>query len=503
MPSKKQKGKISADKNLETLNTAVIVAELFSDRFIPISKWIPTCLLPLGNVPLLHLSLNRLLTDGFQKVVIFACSHRNTIERFVEESGYRTRYPFVDIIVFDGYGCKSVGEVMRDIDTNSLLHEVENFVFIPADLLADVSIMEQFSKFAELRKQNPHVALGMVFANRPDFVPQDYEYMQVLSKKDTSVIVDFRRTYKPCKMISCFPSIPLNYRKNIVDTRILLCSKHIPVQFQGNFDFLTIDDLVNEFIVNEEVMSYQIHAQFLGVRSIALSVAPCLKHLMHFNFSTLNVMGSKQLHPPHYFVRESSAKNGVVEYGQPFALSPQCFAYKNCNIHPSVKLVGHVFIGRNVTIRPGCVLVDVVIGDACTVDKNTLIESSVLMGGVHIGSNVKLSSCFLFTGACIHKEVKLGPDCFVGPPLKSGVASKCPHPNRFCIEHIEGESFPGGSVIIQSVEEDSELPWVVCQPQDSFGGVSVVSYSSTNVLRCCVLPRCLGSLSKVCFALPY
>ncbi|VDL60334.1 unnamed protein product [Hymenolepis diminuta] len=481
MPPKKQKDKNStgADKNFEALRTAVIVAELNADRFMPLSHWMPTCLLSLGNTPLLHISLNRLLLNGFQKIVIFACTHKDSIERFVEESGYRTRFPFVDIRVFDGYGCKSLGEVMRDIDNNSLLHEVENFVCIPADLVTDISLMEQLNNFSELRKQNPNIAIGMVFASRPDFLPQEYEYTQVTYNAETNVLVNFRRALAPTKMISTIGNSSLKYRRDLFDSRILLCSKHIPVQFQGNFDFLTIDDLVNEFLLNEDVMSYQTHIQVLPARTIVLPVAPCLKHLLLFNFSFLNRMGSRQIHPPCFFVCESTIRNESVERGQPYALSPQIFAYKSCNIHSSVKLLGHVFIGRNVIIRSGCVLIDVVIDDNCTIDKNTLIQSTVIMGGVHISSNVKITSSWLFTGACIHDGVELGPDCFVGPPLQCETP-KCPHKNRLCIERVDGEEFPEGSVIIQSSEEDAEHPWMVCQPQDNSDSVSIKSFDSSD-----------------------
>ncbi|VDO04018.1 unnamed protein product [Rodentolepis nana] len=481
MAPKKQKGKnpTCGGTNFEALRTAVIVAELNADRFMPISHWMPTCLLSLGNTPLLHLSLNSLLLDGFQKIIIFACLHRDTIERFVKENGYRTRFPFVDICVFDGYGCKSLGEVMRDIDNNSLLHEVENFVCIPADLVADISLMKKLNSFSELRKQNPNIAIGMIFANRPDFLPQEYEYTQIAFNTETSVLANFKRTPAPARLISTIACSSLKYRGNLFDSRILLCSKHIPIQFQGNFDFLTIDDLVNEFILNEDVMSYQTHIQVLSSRTIVLPVAPCLKHLLQLNFSFLNRIGSRKIHPPSFYVWESTIRNGVVERGQPYSLSPQCFAYKSCNIHSSVKLVGHVFIGRNVTIRPGCTLIDVVIDDDCTIDMNTVIQSTVVMKGVHIGSNVKITSSWLFSGACIHDDVELGSDCFVGPPLKYEI-SNCPHQNRLCIERVEGVKFPEGCVIIQSTDEDSEHPWVICQPQDIDDNMSTGSFDSSG-----------------------
>lgn len=490
MSFKKQKDKKAANTEAvieEPLPTAVIIAELYSDRFIPISQWMPSCLLPLGNTPLMHISLNRLLMDGFEKIIIYACMNKNHIEEFIQESGYRKRFPHTDITVFDGSGCKSLGEVMRDIETNFLLNEVEDFVCIPADLVSDTSLMSMLKKFQELRKKSPQIALGLVFANRPYFIAQDYEYTQAIYYNKSQLLVSLKRSAGPTKLIVSSASKeesirlndPLTHRKDLVDTRVLICSKHIPVQFQGNFDFLTIDDLVNEFLANEEVMGFQTHIQILPNKTIMLPVAPCLKHLRHLNPCFLERLGSPQIHPPSFFVWESSERRAMgfmcsPEKGVPYALTPQSFVFKSCKIDPSVKLIGRLFIGRNVTIGAGCVLTDVIVDDNCTIGENSILESTVLQQNVHIGSNVKIKESWLFCGACIHDGVELGPDCFIGPPLIAE-SSRCPHPKRLCIEHVDGVEFPEGSVIIQSQEEDSEPPWIVCLPQEDEEAISSVS----------------------------
>ncbi|KAM7535205.1 hypothetical protein Aperf_G00000100834 [Anoplocephala perfoliata] len=490
MSLKKQKHNKAAGAAVdieEPLSTAVIIAELYSDRFMPISQWMPNCLLPLGNTPLLHITLNRLLMDGFEKIIVYACMNKDHIEKFIEESGYRNRFQHTEITVFDGFGCKSLGEAMRDIENNPLLNGAEEFVCIPADLVSDTSLMSMLKNFQQLRKESPQIALGLVFAERPNFIAQDYEYTQVIYYNKSKLLVSLKRSTGRANSFassaimeeSVRQNDPLIHRKDLIDTGVLICSKHIPVQFQGNFDFLTIDDLVNEFLANEEVMGFQTHVQILPTKTIVLPVAPCMKHLRHLNPCFLERLGSPQIHPPSFFIWEPSERRAMnfmysPEKGMPYALTPQNFVFKSCKIDPSVKLIGRIFIGRNTTIGTGCVLTDVVVDDNCTIGENSILESTVLQQNVHVGSNVKIRESWLFCGACIHDGVELGPECFIGPPLVCE-SSRCPHAERFCIEHVDGFKFPEGSVIIQSQEKASVHPWVVCLPQEDEETMSSVS----------------------------
>ena len=230
------KSKASTFQVDEAPPTAVVIAEEFAERFEPIVQWQPYSLLPLANVPLLHISLSRLIRDGFRNIIVYACRQAQKINDFVDKNNYMKRFPNVKISVHNGNGSRSLGEVMRDIECCELLRGVSEFVCLPADLVCDISLSNLLNKFKARRSDNNSLAVDLVFAERPHFATSDDERCSLIYTLPDMKVVQICRHHKSIPLIlsveNAVAAATANklttIRTNLVDTRVILCSSHVP-----------------------------------------------------------------------------------------------------------------------------------------------------------------------------------------------------------------------------------------------------------------------------------
>ena len=98
-------------------------------------------------------------------------------------------------------------------------------------------------------------------------------------------------------------------------------------------------------------------------------------------------------------------------------------------VHPQATVTGHVIIGKDVYIGPGCALRGdwgkIVIEDGCNVQENCTVHmfpgvTVMLKKGAHIGHGAIIHgatigrNCLVGMNAVIMDEVELGDECIVG-----------------------------------------------------------------------------------------
>ncbi|MGV3657974.1 MAG: transferase hexapeptide repeat family protein [Chitinophagaceae bacterium] len=98
-------------------------------------------------------------------------------------------------------------------------------------------------------------------------------------------------------------------------------------------------------------------------------------------------------------------------------------------VHPQATVTGHVIIGKDVYIGPGCALRGdwgkIVIEDGCNVQENCTVHmfpgvTVLLKEGAHIGHGAIIHgatigrNCLVGMNAVIMDEVELGDECIVG-----------------------------------------------------------------------------------------
>ena len=68
----------------EKVLQAVVMADSFNERFMPITLDRPRCLLPLVNVPIIEYTFEFLAVSGVQEVLLFCRSHADQIKQYIK-----------------------------------------------------------------------------------------------------------------------------------------------------------------------------------------------------------------------------------------------------------------------------------------------------------------------------------------------------------------------------------------------------------------------------------
>lgn len=242
--------------------TAVIVAEDLAQRFEPLTSFTPHCLLPLANVPLLHFALSRVIADGFQQIIIFACRDADKIRAFVESNGYNKRIAGVTVSVVNGNDIQSMPDVMRELERNQLMQGVEEFVCLPADLVCDVNLGDLLTRFKDHKAEVTSCILGLVYTDLPQSAFADTERLNVVYSMPDAKLVQMARHDRDMPM-HVFGEVfstaskrqkTIEVRTRLLDPRIYLCSNCVPPLFQVSL-------LIAPFILGIAAIYDQVTAQ--------------------------------------------------------------------------------------------------------------------------------------------------------------------------------------------------------------------------------------------------
>ena len=104
--SRKPGAKQSDDFKQEELLQAVVIADSFNVRFVPLTNNRPRALLPLVNVPILDYILECLSTAGVQRAIVFCCAHAEQIKEHIQQSKWSQHgVNGMEVILLTHCGC--------------------------------------------------------------------------------------------------------------------------------------------------------------------------------------------------------------------------------------------------------------------------------------------------------------------------------------------------------------------------------------------------------------
>ncbi|VDP94105.1 unnamed protein product, partial [Echinostoma caproni] len=346
----------------------VVVADLHARRFDPLTRTTPYCLLPLAGVPLLHYCLARLLADGFRNIIICACTHTAQVQQFVLSYQKDIIQKDTRISVHNGENCKSLGDVMRDLDASQTLRGIADFLLVPADLICATSLLPFVKQHEARRARNPAAILSLVMPHVSKLLTPvqaaEHTVSVLLSPSvDNRIIKLFPACLNPAPNVFLQELIRtdtvVELSSNLFDLGVAVCSNHVAPLFQDNFDYQTMGDLIHDVLTNEEVMGYTMHVDRVPPGPLMLCAAPDLHTFLSFF--------------PHILTRESGILVALTDSKLPtdwdswIAYGPQIYVARSARIDPTVRLIGSCLIGASCCIEAGAVLVDSVLGADCHV----------------------------------------------------------------------------------------------------------------------------------------
>ncbi|KAM8838925.1 translation initiation factor eIF2B subunit epsilon [Synchiropus picturatus] len=385
---------------------AVLVADSFNRRFFPVTKDLPRALLPLGNVAMIDYTLEFLTSTGVKETFVFCCWMASKIKEHLLKSKWcRPMSPnTVHIITSETY--RSLGDVLRDVDTKSLVRS--DFLLVYGDVVSNIDISEALQEHRLRRKLDKNVSvMTMLFKeSSPGHKSRCQEDdVVVATDSNNQRILHYQKTQGLKKMkfpVNIFHSGSEEFeiRHDLLDCHISICSPQVAELFKDNFDFQTRDDFVRGILVSDEILGNQIHLHVTrdgyGVR---------VSNLLMYDTVSSDLV-RRWVYP---ITPES---NFADQAGQSCTFSRHnVYRGTGVSLGHGSQMEENVLIGRDTSIGANCFISNSVIGNNCTIGDNVVLDHAYIWNDVHIASGVTISQSVVCDKVQVKEGVKLNKQC--------------------------------------------------------------------------------------------
>ncbi|KAK3914817.1 Translation initiation factor eIF-2B subunit epsilon [Frankliniella fusca] len=444
-------------KDLDSLKTedvvqAVVVADNFSDAFVPMTNDVPSCLLPLVNTCLLDHTLEWLSNAGVQEVFLFCSRQVDKVREHVRNSKWtvETSPLLLNIIVSET--CLTLGDAMRDLDAKGLIRG--DFILVMGDTVANVNLLPILEKHRRLQKSDKGLAMTVVYKyagpSHAGRAPQD-DILVAVDKKTSKILFhqkrnagsDQRKVHIPMEIIMDRPSVDIY--NDFVDTQISICSVSVLPLFSDNFDFQTREDFIKGLLINEEILASSLASYFLSDREYAASVNswPMYKNvtqnMIHrWTYPLVPDMLMSETEKPYQYLK------GNVYKQHPVTLSRSSIIEDGC------------VIGGGSKVGEGSSIIRSVVGRNCQIGKDVKIEDSFIWDGCIIEDKCSIVKTVVGCNCIVRQEAILSQGCILGQGVQCPAKFRCSQRLQSSPGDEEFEQIGESAYIVKLDNDDSD-----------------------------------------------
>lgn len=287
-PPRKGGGAAAMEQANERL-TAVVMADSFTQRFLPVTLERPKVLLPLANVPLLDYTLEWLSMNDVEECYVFCSAHADQIQAHLEAVP-RSRSRRMSIIPVVSTNCISLGDALRLLDHKDCIKT--DFILVSGDIITNVQlgpVMEGHRRRRAADKASIMTLVmkgGMKPAQRAwigdteSTAVVDASNGRLLKYEDLSGANYRKHLHGPAARRLRLDSSLFSERDDVIIrtdlmmTGIYVCAPEVLMLFSDNFDYqnvrrdfvagvLSEEELGNKMFVHEITKEYAARVQTL------------------------------------------------------------------------------------------------------------------------------------------------------------------------------------------------------------------------------------------------
>lgn len=475
--SKKDKGRKGGEGesrwDAEDVLQAVVIADSFNFRFLPITIEKPRALLPLVNRPLIDYTVEFLAVAGVEEIFVFCCAHADMIKAHLEESRWMKPTSPVKLQIIISEDCPSVGDALRDIDSQSLIRS--DFVLVSGDLVANMDLMDVIQKHKEIRKKDKMAVMTCVYKkanpNHPTRSSED-DVLIATNSADGRLLHCEKPKNKTKRFnipVSIFEENPdVEIRYDVLDCHISVCAPSVPQLFSDNFDYQNRHHFIRGIIVDEEITGNRIYTHFISDK-YAARVS---------NLRTYDAISKDVIHRWVYPLVPDNVIGESYSYGR-----HNIYLNTDITLAMGAVLEEDVVIGNGSRIGANTKISHSSIGHNCIIGENVVIEGSYIWDNVEIEDGCKIHQSIICDRVKVKRNVTIKDGCIlsygvvIGPDftLKDG-ARLTTKQRTNSLESEWGEEEGEGDAIEELPEEETEPSKTLASPCEPCAGREGVGF---------------------------
>lgn len=439
---------------------AVVIADSFNYRFLPVTIEQPRALLPLVNRPLIDYTVEFLAVAGVQEIFVYCCTHAEAVRAHLEASRWMKPTSPVKLRIVKSEACPSVGDALRDIDAQSLIRT--DFVLVSGDLVANMQLQEVVQRHRELKKKDKMLVMTCVYKKaRPNHRTRSTEDdILICTNSANGQLLHCEKPRKqrrlniPLSLLDDHHEIEVRY--DLLDCHISICSPTVPQLFSDNFDYQTRHHFIRGILMNEDILGNHIYTHIITDQYAA---RVC-------NFSTYDAISKDVIHRWVYPLVPDNTDEACSYGRRNIYLNTDVSLAFGCELHEDVVIgrntsVGvstHITqssIGHNCRIGDNVVIEGAYIWDNCVIERGSKICRSILCDSVYVKSDVVVEpGCVLSYGVIVGPEFTVKRGSRITTSRDSGIPGD--DEGEWEEDEEEGKGEKVAEVTKKSISEDSD-----------------------------------------------
>ncbi|PRT57051.1 Translation initiation factor eIF-2B subunit epsilon [Wickerhamiella sorbophila] len=381
---------------------AVVLCDSYEERFYPLTKDKPRCLLPLANTPLIEYTLEFLVSAKVTEVYLMCCSHADQVTEYITRSRWGSQSPHVPfkLHTIELPNTLSVGDAMRDLDSRGIIKS--DFLLISGDVVCNMDFNKIWDGHVKRKQQDKNCIMTSVLrqgaATHRTRPRQTGLY--ILNQETNQVVgyewdINVRKVSLDATELLSRPSVA--FRNDLIDCYIDICTPDVPALFQENFDYeLLRRDFVNG-ILTSDLLGKAIYAHIL-TDDYAARVE---------SFRTYDAVSRDVIGRYAYPLVVDSRGTYVYRKGH-------IYVQNNVVLSQSSHIGRNTVIGRNTKVGSNTVITNSVIGRNCTIGDSVVLKDAYIWDDVTIHDNVKITESLVGSNAIVGAGAVLNPGVIVG-----------------------------------------------------------------------------------------
>jgi len=411
-------------------------------------------LLPLLNTTLLDYALEFLIGGGVQELFVFCSAHADKVRKHVGRSRLLKRSACQWRVIV-GKGVHSEGDALRHLDQLDLIKG--DFVLMSGDIVTNLSLTAVLQQHRARAQRDKSMLMSLVLkqVNRTDnaaaggvrsldddsvigLVPSTGQVLLYHNKwSESSVELHSEMfTRHPC----------VQYRYDLYDTHIMICTPSVLLLNQDNFDYQSIRrDFIPGILGQEDILDKTIYAAVLSDDSYAVHVG---------DLHTYAAVSREIIHrwsypyvPDLNIIGESTYR---YERGNRYR-------EEGVTVARDATVGEDTVLGRGTALAEGSSVRRTVVGRDCSIGVRSKVFGSFVWSGVTIGANCVVDCAILCDGVTLGSNVRIER----GAILSYGV------------EIADGQVVTAGSRVTRAEREDDVFEGDSPHPEDKEAGKEV------------------------------
>ncbi|KAK9768397.1 translation initiation factor eIF-2B epsilon subunit, GEF [Basidiobolus ranarum] len=426
---------IDKNKNFDSdqVLQAVVLADSFNERFMPLTLNKPRCLLPLCNIPLIEYTLEALAVAGVQEIFVFCCAHSDLIKKYLANSRWKKTSSYIRVEVVVVQECYSIGDAMRELDAKSIIKN--DFILVNGDVVSNIDLTKALEKHREIRLADKNSIMTMVVRQASPLHParaKGEDGIFVLdSKSEECVYYESVEAYPRKKRIAFDTELfekhsEIQIRNDLIDCHVDICSVEVPALFTENFDYQTMRKDFVHGILTSDILGKTIYCNIIQDEYAA---RVCNSQL--YEVVSKDIL-SRWAYP---MVLEANFLEGhSYKYSR-----GHIYKEDNVVLARSCVVGEKVAIGSGTEIAENAKISNCVIGRNCRIGPNVVIDGAYLWDGVVIKSNCKVTRSILANDVVLHEGVVIENGCILAEEVEVGPNITLKKHTRLSLEKRQAE----------------------------------------------------------------